>query len=99
MSDDTAGTPAEASDDSVRDTIQVLVREGRTFPPPAEFTAQALIKDRSVYEEAERDYEGFWLRLANEFVEWFTPPKESLKWDPPHCTWFADGELNVAYNC
>src|SRR6266516_4869362 len=81
------------------DTISVLVREGRTFPPPPEFTAQAIIKDGSVYEEAERDYEGFWLRRAKEFVEWFKEPTQSLEWDPPQFTWFADGELNVAYNC
>ncbi|MQA72952.1 MAG: acetate--CoA ligase [Solirubrobacterales bacterium] len=79
--------------------IEVLVREGRTFPPSDDFVAQALIKDASVYEDAERDYEGFWLERAKEFVEWFTEPTESLEWDPPHCTWFADGELNVSYNC
>jgi acetyl-CoA synthetase len=79
--------------------IEVLVREGRTFPPSEEFVAQSLIKDRSVYEEAERDYEGFWLERAKEFVDWFKEPTESLAWDPPHCTWFADGELNVSYNC
>jgi acetyl-CoA synthetase len=83
----------------VQDTIEVLVREGRTFPPPPELTAQAIIKDTSVYEEAERDYEGFWLRRAKEFVEWYKEPTASLEWDPPHCTWFADGELNVSYNC
>jgi acetyl-CoA synthetase len=83
----------------VSDTISVLVREGRTFPPSPEFVAQALIKDNSVYEEAERDYEGFWLRRATEFVEWFKQPTQSLHLDPPHFTWFADGELNVSYNC
>jgi acetyl-CoA synthetase len=99
MSDDSVDIPEAAQDAGGQDTIQVLVREGRTFPPPEEFTAQAVIKDRTVYEEAERDYEGFWLRLAREYVEWYTEPTESLKWDPPHFTWFADGELNVAYNC
>jgi acetyl-CoA synthetase len=89
----------ETSQQAAQETISVLVREGRTFPPPPEFTAQALIKDNSVYEEAERDFEGFWLRRAKEFVEWFKEPTQSLEWDPPHCTWFADGELNVAYNC
>jgi acetyl-CoA synthetase len=90
-----AGDPAEQA----MAAIHVLVEEGRTFPPSEEFVAQALIKDRSVYEEAERDYEGFWLERAKEFVEWFEEPTESLEWNPPHCTWFADGELNVSYNC
>ena len=57
--------------------IEVLLEEGRTFPPPPEFTAQALIKDDSVYEEAERDFEGFWLQRAKEFVEWFKEPTQS----------------------
>ncbi len=96
MADDPA---VQLSDQDIPDTIEVLVREGRTFPPPPEFTAQAIIKDDSVYREAEEDYEGFWLRRAKEFVEWFKEPTKSLEWDPPHCTWFADGELNVAYNC
>jgi acetyl-CoA synthetase len=99
MSDEAVETPAEVGGGSVADTIEVLVREGRTFPPAEGFTAQAVVRDGSVYEEAERDYEGFWLRLARQYVEWYTEPTESLRWDPPHCTWFADGELNVAYNC
>ncbi len=94
-----ADTEFSDNKQEVQATIEVLVREGRTFSPPPEFTAQAVIKDTSVYEEAERDYAGFWLRLAKEAVEWFTEPTKSLEWDPPHCTWFADGELNVAYNC
>ena len=99
MTDRAVESQAGAEDDGIQETIQVLVREGRTFPPPADFTAQAVIKDRSVYDEADRDYEGFWLRRAKEFVEWFVEPTQSLQFDPPHCTWFADGELNVSYNC
>jgi acetyl-CoA synthetase len=99
MTDRPVERQSEAEDDGIQETIQVLVREGRTFPPPADFTAQAVIKDRSVYDEADRDYEGFWLRRAKEFVEWFVEPTQSLRFDPPHCTWFADGELNVSYNC
>jgi acetyl-CoA synthetase len=99
MTDRPVESQSEAEDDGIQETIQVLVQEGRTFPPPADFTAQAVIKDRSVYDEADRDYEGFWLRRAKEFVEWFVEPTRSLQFDPPHCTWFADGELNVSYNC
>jgi len=79
--------------------IEVLAKEGHSFPPPDEFKAQALITDDSLYEAAEKDFEGFWLDQTNELVEWFKEPTKSLEWDPPHCTWFADGELNVSYNC
>src|SRR5512132_3326733 len=79
--------------------IEALLNEQREFPPPEAFRAGALIRDASVYEEAERDPEAFWMRLAHEFVGWSREPSKGLEWDPPHCTWFADGELNVAWNC
>jgi acetyl-CoA synthetase len=93
MSDTTARVDQESA------SIDVLLEEGRTFPPAPEFTAQALISDESVYQRAAQDLEGFWLDIARETLDWDTPPSESLKWDPPHCTWFADGRLNVSANC
>jgi acetyl-CoA synthetase len=79
--------------------IEALLEEQRTFPPPDEFRANAVIADEEVYRRAEEDFEGFWTGLAHEFVAWFREPTKGLEWDPPHCTWFADGELNVAFNC
>jgi acetyl-CoA synthetase len=79
--------------------IEALLQEERTFPPSEEFRAAALIGDDAVYREAEADFEAFWSRLAREFVTWFEEPTKGLEWDPPHCTWFADGKLNVAWNC
>jgi acetyl-CoA synthetase len=79
--------------------IEALLEERRTFPPPGEFRARAVIADEDVYRRAEEDFEGFWGGLAREFVAWFREPTKTLEWDPPHCTWFADGELNVAFNC
>jgi len=79
--------------------IEVLAKEGHSFPPSDEFKAQALITDDSLYGAAEKDFEGFWLDQSKELVEWFKEPTKSLEWDPPHCAWFADGELNVSHNC
>jgi acetyl-CoA synthetase len=79
--------------------IEGLLDERRTFPPPDEFRARAVVADDGVYREAEQDYEAFWSRLAREFVTWSSEPTKGLEWEPPHCTWFADGELNVAWNC
>ena len=42
---------------------------------------------------------GVLARPRAEFVAWFEEPTQGLVWDPPHCTWFADGVLNVAWNC
>jgi acetyl-CoA synthetase len=79
--------------------IEALLDEQRTFPPPPEFRAGALIRDDSVYREAEEDFQAFWARLAGEFIGWFKEPTKTLEWTPPHCTWFEDGELNVSWNC
>ena len=79
--------------------IEGLVKEQRTFPPSDEFRRGAVIADDSVYREAEEDYEAFWSRLAREFVAWYRAPEKGLDWDPPHCTWFADGVLNASYGC
>jgi acetyl-CoA synthetase len=79
--------------------IEVLAKEGHSFPPSDEFKAQALITDDSLERAAEEDFDGFWLDQTKELVEWFKEPTKSLEWDPPHCAWFADGELNVSYNC
>ena len=40
-----------------RDRIEALLSESRTFPPPEDFRAGALIKDDSVYREAEADFD------------------------------------------
>ena len=45
-----------------------LLAEGRVFPPSPEFAAQANAK-ADLYEEAERDFEGFWARIARDRVE------------------------------
>ena len=84
---------------STQAAIEALLDEQRTFPPPQEFTAGAIIQDDDVYKRADEDPEGFWRDLAGEFIGWLKEPTKGLEWDPPHCTWFADGELNVAWNC
>jgi len=79
--------------------IEALLEEVRTFPPPDDFRSQAIVRDNEVYRRAEEDFESFWAELAGEFIGWFKKPTQALDWKPPHCTWFADGELNVSWNC
>jgi acetyl-CoA synthetase len=69
------------------------------FPAPDEFRARALLNDPAVYEEAERDWKSWWLRHAKE-LHWFKEPTETVdESNPPFYRWFADGKLNVSYNC
>jgi acetyl-CoA synthetase len=74
------------------------------FQPPAEFVKQATISGMAAYQalcaEASQDYTGYWARLAREHVSWkkaFTEVLDDSK--APFFKWFADGTLNVSYNC
>ncbi|HEY8414851.1 MAG TPA: acetate--CoA ligase, partial [Thermaerobacter sp.] len=78
--------------------IDALLKEERRFEPPAEFRARANVRDESVYEEAERDPEGFWARWAEE-LEWFRKWDRVLEWNPPHAKWFVNGKINASVNC
>jgi len=78
--------------------IDHLLNETRRFAPSAEF-ASAAVADGSLYERAAADREGFWADQARE-LDWHKPFTRVLDWsNPPFAEWFADGELNVAYNC
>ncbi|MEV0061226.1 acetate--CoA ligase [Nocardia sp. NPDC050718] len=69
-----------------------------SYPPSAEFAASANA-GADLYERGETDRDGFWAEQANR-LHWHTPFTQVLDWsDAPVARWFADGELNVAYNC
>ncbi|MEE2682879.1 MAG: AMP-binding protein, partial [Actinomycetota bacterium] len=79
--------------------IEEFYVENRTFPPSPTFVQEALTKDRSLYEEAEGDFEAFWARQARELLTWQKDFEMILEWKLPYAKWFSDGKLNVSYNC
>ncbi len=84
--------------------IESVLQERRVFPPSAEAAAGATISGMDAYRalaaEAERDYEGFWGRLARETLSWNKPFTKVLdESKAPFYTWFEDGQLNASYNC
>ena len=84
--------------------IESVLTENRVFNPPAAFSANAAIPGMAAYQslcdEATRDYEGFWARLARETLSWHKPFTKTLDESAhPHYQWFYDGELNASYNC
>ena len=88
--------------------IDSLMTEKRTFAPPAKVRANAYVNSMEQYqkmwEKSINDPDGFWLEQAKS-ISWFKKPTKGLQytWDTKNRkvehTWFADGELNVAYNC
>src|SRR4051794_34837700 len=79
-------------------SIDSLLHESRRFAPSAEFSAQAIAQPQ-LYEAAAADRLGFWADQAR-LLHWHEPFTQTLDWsNPPFAKWFADGKLNVAYNC
>ncbi|HWD07253.1 MAG TPA: acetate--CoA ligase [Amycolatopsis sp.] len=75
-----------------------LLTESRTFPPSAEFAAQANAQ-AEMYDKADADRDRFWAAQA-ERLSWDTKFSQVLDWSQaPFAKWFVGGKLNVAYNC
>jgi acetyl-CoA synthetase len=80
------------------ESLANLLKEERRFAPPAGLAADANVTAEA-YEQAKADRLGFWAEQARRLT-WATEPSETLDWtNPPFAKWFADGKLNVAYNC
>ncbi len=85
-------------------SIESVSHEHRIFPPSEHFVHHATISGMAAYkalcDDAAQDYEGFWARLAREHVLWREPFTQVLDdSNAPFYRWFADGKLNVSWNC
>ncbi|HET9719603.1 MAG TPA: acetate--CoA ligase [Solirubrobacteraceae bacterium] len=89
----------EASSERDLDRELAVLLDVEKFDPPEEFRRHALLSDPSIYEEADRDWQGWWVRQARElhwFKEWDQVLDDS---NPPFYKWFVGGKLNISYNC
>ena len=76
----------------------------RIYKPSEEMVKNAAVSGmegyRALCKEAEDDYEGYWGRRAKELLDWKEPFTQVLdQSNAPFFKWFADGKLNVSYNC
>jgi acetyl-CoA synthetase len=91
---DQTSTTGEAAD-----TIDALLAEHRTFPPPEHIKRDALIVDTSPYDDAAQDDQGFWARQAAELLDWSRDWDTICDWNLPNASWFVGGQLNASFNC
>lgn len=95
--------PAPSPNPSNSGQIDHVLIEDRLFPPPPEFTRQAVISSQQQYEklysEAKDAPDDFWRREALENLHWFEPFQEVCDWNGPDAKWFVGGRTNASYNC
>ncbi|MBN2018715.1 MAG: acetate--CoA ligase [Sedimentisphaerales bacterium] len=94
--------------DNEKKSMTSLMTEDRKFTPPESVSSKAYIKSMQQYQqmwdESINDSDKFWLEQAKSLT-WFKQPTKGLEytWDTKarkiEHTWFADGILNVSYNC
>jgi acetyl-CoA synthetase len=78
--------------------IASLLKEERSFPPPASFKTSANASDPAIYDRATRDPEGWWAEQADQF-EWYRRWDKVLDWDAPWAKWFVGAKTNMSVNC
>src|SRR3954451_12334002 len=82
--------------------ITSVLKETRVFPPPAEFAANAIIKNVAEYEllwnRAKDHPDQFWSEQAEQ-LRWFQRWSKAPGGNEPHAQWFVGGKLNACYNC
>jgi acetyl-CoA synthetase len=72
--------------------------ENRHFAPSEAFAKNAIAQP-GLYAEAKADRLGFWAKQARE-LQWHKPFTQTLDFsNPPFAKWFADGQLNISFNC
>ncbi|MBS0300572.1 MAG: acetate--CoA ligase [Proteobacteria bacterium] len=84
--------------------IESVLVENRVFEPSAQLVKSARISGMDAYRalcaEAEKDFNGFWGRLARENLTWDKPFTRVLdESNKPFYKWFDDGMLNASVNC
>ncbi len=85
-------------------SIESVMHETRVFEPSDALKSNAAINSMQAYQalcaEADKDYEGFWAKLARDLLDWKKPFTQILdESQAPFYRWYTDGELNVSYNC
>ncbi len=94
-----ADTASKPGGETLEQQLEEMLERNDKFDPPEDFREHALLNDPAVYDEAEEDWKGWWVKQAKE-LHWFKEPTEDLDdSNPPFYKWFTDGKINASYNC
>jgi acetyl-CoA synthetase len=89
---------ASTTDGTLEQQLEEMMDKEK-FEPPESFRKQALLNDPSIYDQAESDWKGWWVKQAKN-LHWFKEPTTDVdESNPPYYKWFEDGKINASYNC
>jgi len=74
-----------------------MLKKGDLYYPTKDFRNKALVKDREIYKEAEKNPIKFWEKLARELF-WFKEWQRPFEHTPPYFKWFLGGKINITSN-
>ncbi len=72
-------------------------QKGDLYYPNEDFKKIALINNREIYQEAEKDPVKFWEKLA-ESLSWQKKWEKTFEHNPPYVKWFVGGKINITEN-
>jgi len=74
-----------------------MIKKKDSYFPTKEFQKQALVKNKDIYKEADKNPVKFWEKLAKELI-WIKPWRKAFVHNPPYFKWFEGGKINITLN-
>ena len=74
-----------------------MIKDKNLYYPSDDFKEKAWVKDKKIYQEAEKDPVKFWEKLAKELF-WFKKWEVPFLHKPPYFQWFVGGKINITSN-
>ncbi len=75
-----------------------MIKKGDLYFPTQEFKKGALVSNKKIYQEADKNQIKFWEKLAKELF-WSGQWEKVFLHKPPYFKWFLGGKLNITENC
>jgi acetyl-CoA synthetase len=74
-----------------------MIKKQNLYHPTKEFTRDAVINDKKIYKDANKNPIKFWENLAKELF-WFKKWNKAFVHKPPYFQWFVGGKINITSN-
>ncbi len=75
----------------------------KPYKPPKDFAKSASVGSmaayKKLYDQAKRNPERFWEKLAKQELHWFKKWTKVCDWKSPFVKWFVGAKTNMSYNC